>query len=121
MRGECRIEDLRGLAPDGPTFVLSDCEGAERELMDPEAVPWLRTCRLVVELHDFAAPGIEETILARFEPSHDIEVVRSERRYVADWPALAAVPKVDYMDRELGVSEFRPVPIAWAVMTPRGQ
>jgi predicted O-methyltransferase YrrM len=121
LRGECKVEDLQQLAPAGATFVLSDCEGAERELMDPEAVPWLRESMLVVELHDFAAPGIEETIRARFEPSHDIEVVRSRRRYVADWPALAEVPKVDYMDRELGVSEFRPVPIAWAVMSPRGQ
>jgi hypothetical protein len=120
MRGECRIGDLQALEPAGPTFVLSDCEGAEQDLMDPDAVPWLRTCRLVVELHEFAAPGIEETIRARFEPSHDIEVVRSRRRYVADYPALMEVPGVGYMDRELGVSEFRPVPIAWAVMNPRG-
>lgn len=119
MRGECRTEDLRTLEPADPTFVLSDCEGAEQELMDPDAVPWLRSARLVVELHEFAAPGIEDVICDRFEPSHEIEVVRSRRRYVADWPALMEVPKVGYMDRELGVSEFRPVPIAWAVMNPR--
>jgi predicted O-methyltransferase YrrM len=120
MRGECRLEDLQGLDPGGSTFVLSDCEGAEQQLMDPDAVPWLRTSRLVVELHDFAAPGIEDTIQARFEPTHDIEVIRSRRRYVADFPALMEVPGVGYMDRELGVNEFRPVPIAWAVMNPKG-
>jgi predicted O-methyltransferase YrrM len=120
MRGECRVADLQGLAPGDSAFVLSDCEGAERELMDPDAVPWLRDCRLIVELHDFAAPGIEETILSRFESSHDIEVIRSRRRYVAEWPALLEVPKVGYMDQEVGVNEFRLLPIAWAVMNPRG-
>lgn len=120
MRGECRIEDLQGLDPGGSTFVLSDCEGAEQELMDPDAIPWLRESQLIVELHEFAAQGIEDTIRARFEPSHSIELVRSERRYVADFPALKEVPGVGYMDRELGVSEFRPVPIAWAVMNPKG-
>lgn len=119
MRGECRVEDLQGLAPGESTFVLSDCEGAERHLMDPEAVPWLRSSQLIVELHDFAAPGIEDTIRARFESSHDIEVIRSRRRYVAEWPALMEVPKVGYMDQEVGVNEFRLVPIAWAVMNPR--
>jgi hypothetical protein len=120
MRGECRSEDLQGFQPGGATFVLSDCEGAEQELMDPDAVPWLRDARLIVELHEFAAPGIENTIRARFEPSHSIEVVRSRRRYVADFSALMEVPGVGYMDRELGVSEFRPVPISWAVMNPKG-
>jgi predicted O-methyltransferase YrrM len=120
MRGECRTADLQRFEPGGSTFVLSDCEGAEQELMDPDAVPWLRGSRLIVELHDFAAPGIEDTIRARFEPSHSIEVVRSRRRYVAEFPALMDVPGVGYMDRELGVSEFRPVPIAWAVMNPKG-
>jgi hypothetical protein len=119
MRGECRIEDLRAFEPDGPAFVLSDCEGAEQQLMDPDAVPWLRTSRLIVELHDFAAPGIEDTIRARFEPTHDIEVVASQRRYTADYPALMDVPSVNYMDREIGLSEFRPVPIKWALMTPK--
>jgi predicted O-methyltransferase YrrM len=119
MRGECRVEDLQALAPGGSTFVLSDCEGAEQDLMDPDAVPWLRTSRLIVELHDFAAPGVEDTIRARFEPSHAVEVIRSQRRYVSEWPALTEIPKLGYMDREVGVNEFRLVPIAWAVMNPR--
>jgi predicted O-methyltransferase YrrM len=120
LRGECRVEDLQRLAPSDPTFVLSDCEGGEQALMDPEAVPWLRTSRLIVELHDFAAPGIEDTIRTRFEPSHEIEIVQSRRRYVAEHRALMEVPGVGYMDRELGVNEFRPVPIAWAILSRKG-
>jgi hypothetical protein len=119
MRGECRLEDLQAFVPEGQAFVLSDCEGAEQRLMDPDAVPWLRTSRLIVELHDFAAPGIEDTIRARFASSHEIEVVESQRRYIGDYPLLMDVPSVNYMDREVGISEFRPVPIKWALMTPR--
>ena len=41
LRGECRREDLAALE-DRPSFVLSDCEGGEDVLMDPDAVPLLR-------------------------------------------------------------------------------
>jgi hypothetical protein len=87
--------------------------------MDPDAAPWLRDSHIIVELHEFAAPGIEEQISARFQSSHDVEILSSGRRYIGDYPALMEVPGVNYMDRELGVSEFRQVPIKWAVMTPR--
>jgi hypothetical protein len=119
LRGECTASELRALRPSARTFVLCDCEGVEAELMDPEQVPWLRSATLIVELHEFARPGVQELITRRFEPSHDVGVVQSHRRYAGDYPALAEVPGVDYIDRELGVNEFRPVRISWAVLRPR--
>ena len=56
---------------------------------------------------------------SRFESSHTVELIESRRRYVGDYPPLAEVPRVDYIDRELGVNEFRPVRISWAVLRPR--
>lgn len=119
MRGECRVDDLRAL-PNGPrTFVLCDCEGGELELMDPSAVPLLRRSALIVELHVQIVPGIEQMIVERFAPSHEIEIVETQCRYIAEYPRLLEVPGVSYIDRELGLSEFRPNPMKWAVMWPR--
>jgi predicted O-methyltransferase YrrM len=116
MRGECRVADLLEL-PDTETFVLCDCEGAEAELIDPARVPLLRRSDLIVELHEWAAPGIRQRIEERFRATHTIEIVASEPRYVADYPALLDVPVATYMDREVGLSEYRPAPMAWAVLT----
>jgi hypothetical protein len=117
LLGECRVDDLRAL-PQQPTFVLCDAEGAEARLMDPAAVPLLRSASLVVEMHTFAVPKVEELILRRFSPTHTVEVVRTEPRYIGQFPALMAVPDVTYIDRELALAEFRPYPMAWAVMEP---
>jgi hypothetical protein len=119
VRGECRIEDLAGLRGRG-LFVLCDAEGAEDELMDPERAPALRGARLIVEIHEFAAPGAGDRIRERFAPSHHVETLHSVRRHTSDFPLLDAVPGIDYMDRELAVSEFRHSPISWLVMTPHG-
>lgn len=118
MHGECTIETLQAL-PEARTFVLCDCEGGEDVLMDPGAVPWLARAALIVELHEFAAPGIEQRIRARFEPTHDVEVIHTTQRHIADYPALMDTTGISYVDRDLGVSEFRPRPMAWAVLRPR--
>lgn len=119
VRGECRVEDLAGLTG-GRLFVLCDAEGAEDGLMDPERAPALRDARLIVEIHEFAAPGAGDRIRARFAASHDVGTVCSIRRHTSQYPLLDTVPGIDYMDRELAVSEFRHSPISWLVMTPRG-
>jgi hypothetical protein len=116
MRGLADVSALRAL-PDVDSFVVCDCEGCEDELMDPDAVPLLRRSDLVVELHPMAVPDIEEKIERRFAPTHDIEIVATDKRYIGDFPKLMELPGVDYVDRELGVSEFRPVPMKWAVLS----
>lgn len=118
-RGECTVAELATLPMGRGTFILCDCEGAEDQLMDPDAVPQLRATAAVVELHEFASPGIEERIVERFGPSHSIEVVQSERRWLSDYPQLDEVAGLTYIDREVAISEFRHSPIAWAVMNPR--
>jgi hypothetical protein len=120
LLGECTPADLEAL-PQVPSFVLCDTEGAEAELMDPERVPLLRSASLVVELHAFAVPGVEELITGRFAATHDIEIVRTEPRHIGEFPALMEVPGVTYVDRQLAVAEFRPHPMAWAIMEPRAE
>jgi hypothetical protein len=95
--------DLRGRAErlDAPpgALVVIDCEGCERALLEPPL-----PATIVVELHDFLEPGVGEAIAERFADTHEVEIV----------PTGPQPPH-----SELALSEYRPGPMRWAVMTPR--
>jgi Met-10+ like-protein len=116
MGGECDLGELRAL-PELHTLVVSDCEGCEDTLLDPEAVPLLRRSTLVVELHESLAPGVEDRVVERFRPTHEVQTIGMRPRHAGEHPALA-VDDLGYMDQELLVSEFRTNAVRWAVMTP---
>lgn len=101
-------------------MIVVDCEGAERELLDPGIVPWLANSAIMVELHDFAAPGIAEALAGRFAGTHRIEVVAQERRDPGVWAARCGVP---LRMASLLCEEHRPVhgvhtDARWMLMVP---
>lgn len=87
--------------------------------MDPVAVPGLRGASLLVELHEFAAPGVTELLLGRFRPTHDIMLIDAAPKSAEGrWVLGHLNPK----EAAMAVSEGRPLdpPMQWAVMTPHG-
>ena len=78
-------------------LVVMDCEGCERALLHP---PLAAT--ILVELHDVWDPGVGAVVTERFAASHDVVVI----------------PSGPQPPRGL-LSEQRPGPMSWAVMTPR--
>jgi predicted O-methyltransferase YrrM len=113
--GTCEREHLRDTLADG-ALVLCDCEGGEVELLDPEHVPALRGCSLIVECHDLLVPGASETLAERFAGTHDVDLVPTRTRYVDEFPELDFLPLVT---RQLAISEFRSAPMQWMVLRPR--
>jgi hypothetical protein len=107
LEGTAAPPALRAL-PDGRTLVVMDCEGCERALLRPEEVPSLRQAAIVVELHDFLEPGVGEAVIERFAGTHAVAVVQARAQPPQRGPDLA-----------LALSEYRPGPMRWAVMTPR--
>ena len=81
----------------GADLVVMDCEGCERALLEP---PLAAT--IIVELHDVWDPGVGATVTERFAASHEVVVI----------------PSGPQPSRGL-LSEQRPGPMSWAVMTPR--
>ena len=67
LRGLCTVEALAALDATGAT-VLCDVDGAEKELIDPEQVGWLRTATLLIEVHEPLAPGVTDELLERLGP-----------------------------------------------------
>lgn len=73
----------------GPrVLVVCDCEGAERELLQPAAAPWLRAAELLVEVHEFMAPGVSDALRRRFADTHALQVIPTAGLAYARYPIL---------------------------------
>jgi predicted O-methyltransferase YrrM len=122
IHGECTIATLAdALAGDARTLLVMDVEGAERELLDPVAIPALAHTTIVVETHDVFAPGAHETIKARFAATHAIEERRAARRTMADYPPdlLPRLRRLMPGVALASIDEMRQPPFAWLLLTPR--
>ncbi len=113
--GRCEAEAIgRILPPDATAFLMLDCEGGEKELLDPGKTPALIRCDFVAECHDFYDRSITPTIVSRFAETHEIRVIREGAR---DPNAVAMLTSLSSLDRWLTVCEFRPEAMHWIIAT----
>lgn len=98
------------------TWLVMDIEGAERELLDPQAFPTLLDMTVLVECHDCFVPGLSAEIARRFAVSHSI--VRIENTLAAT-PLPAWMQGLGHLDHLLATWEWRMGPTPWLVMEPR--
>jgi Met-10+ like-protein len=117
IRGRMTPNELRRRVRSG-TFVLSDVEGYEDTLFDPTLLPSLTQASMIVELHEFAVPGVTHNIVERFRASHHIDVVDAVDKSGAGRPSLAHLTDVE---ADAVVDEGRPTNprMQWIVMIPR--
>lgn len=113
--GECTHQNLQALCEPG-TVVLCDCEGAERELMDPAKVSNLKGCRVIIECHDFLDATISPTLARRFEPTHGVTLVPNAWTNPNTIPLLRSLHPVQ---RCLAVWEGRPGLTPWLDLKSR--
>jgi predicted O-methyltransferase YrrM len=91
QRGLCTPAEFAKVCTEA-AFVLSDCEGAELELCDPATIPALKSCTLLIELHEFHKPRLVATLVQRFRSSHSIKIIDEERRDPSRYRILKRVP-----------------------------
>ena len=108
-------DDFQGFAGKR-VLVACDIEGAETDLLDPEAAPGLCAMDVLVELHDCFDPTISGRVIERFEASHEIRFIQTGARNLGDFPELA---KLEHLDQLLALWEWRTGPTPWAYMTVR--
>lgn len=99
------------------TLVFCDIEGAEVQLLDPVAAPELRTCDIIVEMHDVFDPGISAMLRSRFQDTHVIDVY-------ANYSVRPSIPEeisvLSRHERSALFSDLRLGPTPWAVMKAKG-
>ena len=117
VRGLCDPPALAdALAGADRPLVICDCEGYEAELLDLELVPALGRASVVVELHDHLFPGASEAIRARFDATHEIDVIAHDP--VGPPLPTHATPLLEAEWRQ-ATREGRVADQHWFVMTPR--
>lgn len=118
VRGECDHGALQQALEGKRGFVLCDCEGYERILLDIERVPALANATLLVELHDWLTdtPDLPAHYKAMLADTHYIEIIPQQGRNPHAIPELAALNE---LDRYMLVSEFRNLAMRWMFAIPR--
>ncbi len=114
LRGHCDRNALAAVLAER-SLLLVDCEGYEADLLDPEALPELRRASMVVELHDFARPGVTELLRQRFTATHRIDILDQDQPLPVASPDLATLP--ESLVRAIA-SERRPTLMRWMVLAP---
>lgn len=118
VRGTCSAAELDALAGPGTLFIV-DCEGAEIELLQPDLAPNLRSSTVIVELHDAVDLEITRTIVERFSPTHQTQLLTARTDAPDTWPTLRGLP---HRLQRRAMNEWRPTvphPMHWAVLRPR--
>ena len=57
-----------------------------KSVLDPQKVPPLKSCVILVELHPMYVDGIEDEIANRFEETHNMATMRMGSRSISDIP-----------------------------------
>ena len=103
------------LYKDTKTLVMCDIEGAERELLNPALAPALKGMDLIVESHECLLPGITQTLIERFQDSHQISLIQDNgQRQLQDAPQW--FNNLAHLDQLLATWEWRSGPTPWLVM-----
>jgi FkbM family methyltransferase len=99
------------------TLIVCDAEGAEAELIDPVACPFIRSVSaLIVECHEKKRPGVTERLTRAFAPTHQVHCV--EHAFNAQvMPEF--LRQHSHLDQLLTLWEWRPGPTPWLVLTSK--
>jgi len=98
-------------------LVVCDIEGAEADLLDPEAAPALRGMDLLVETHDVLREGTSALLRERFAATHEITAWRVGAR---DPSAFGELAGLEHLDQLLAVWEWRLPGNDWLWLEKRG-
>jgi len=92
QRGVCTAEEL-ARACTRESFILCDCEGGEVDILDPLEIPALKSCKILVELHEFNRPNLVPTLVSRFRDSHEIKIIEEADRNPSRYRILRTLPR----------------------------
>jgi hypothetical protein len=123
LQGICSSYKLNEIIiKDEKTLIFMDIEGAEKECLDLIKVPLLKDTTIIVEIHDFIDPLINNLIIARFSKSHKIFKIAAKPRLIDDFNMkLSILDRLVIKEKYIltFMSENRPSGMHWLVLEPK--
>jgi hypothetical protein len=121
VRGKCDPASLReALQGTRKAALVCDVEGYEAELLCGPEAPDLGAAWLLVELHEFAVPGVGERLTAAVASTHEVERIWQQGRTLKDYPFRNwATRLLPHAYASYQVQEFRPERMSWLWAAPR--
>jgi len=95
--------------------IISDCEGYENVLLDPDTVSELSGCCILTETHDVLDAGITDRIAQRFQSTHSITKIEQSGKDPYRFEFLRTLSDCD---KWCLVHEGRPETGYWLWMEP---
>lgn len=115
----CFPDDLQASIDENKkTLIFMDVEGAELQLLDINAVPKLKKCHIIVEIHDSVSPVLGDTIKKQFEGSHRFREVIQEERTIKDFTLNSWNRSIQKKQFEKLMHEGRGYKMRWFVFEP---
>lgn len=102
----------------GKVLIICDIEGGEKTLLDPQRVPGLQSCDMIVELHDFNSRDISTAISQRFSPTHQLTWITHRKRDPAKYPWTGIFQGEEELRH--AVTEFRVKGMQWLYLEKNG-
>lgn len=121
IRGFCDVEQLNDMGDNlNGAFLIVDIEGYEKELLDPRIIPLLQKSTILVETHDHEVPGCYDTIIERFQNTHEISVYKSRPRVIDEYPLHLSSLSLLLMSDVIidSISDHRAVSNYWLLLEP---
>ncbi len=119
IREKCDTAALNELSLEN-AFVLSDCEGSEKVLLDPVKVPQLIRSVILAELHDVFVPDTTPLLISRFTATHKVEMIDVQPRDPMCYPLLRQLPpdmqQLALYERDTDIDP----PQQWLFLIPKG-
>jgi hypothetical protein len=120
VQRRCNHSKLQHDLREGRRLVISDVEGAEIELIDPESAISLKESDLLVECHSRETHSVDDVaavLKSRFKATHQIDEILSRSRRALEWsPQHPRLRSIDDEMLSFAINEFRSYPQKWLWM-----
>ena len=114
----CNEEALKSIPLGERALILSDCEGYEGSLFNPQSAEFLLNHDVIIETHDFIDIELSVKMRNAFAGTHHVRSIKSlddiEKAHTFNHPALAPYST---WDKFRILRENRPAIMEWLVMT----
>lgn len=113
----CSPDDLVAHAEGRRALVICDCEGYESVLFTERTACSLFLSDAIIEVHEWAAPGVAARVTELFSRSHHCHVIDAftDQHKIDNWH-FAELAGLASGDVEIALAERRPAGMSWLVL-----